>query len=681
MKIMSPSERGLPAGPDPRISVVVPVFDVERYLEECLDSIAHQSFADLEVIMVDDGSTDASAAIARRFARRDRRFRLVTQPHGGLARARNAGADQARGEFLCFVDSDDKLAPDFCELLLTALDQTGSDFATGNVLRFDSQGTRQAPFVARTFRQTRLATHVTRFRGLLVDRIVPNKMWRRSFWDAHAFRFPEGRVHEDVPVVVPAQFLARSVDVIADHVYLYREREGDDRSITQRRNELRMLLDRLAGVEYVTEFLCREFGAEARRWYQESAVAEDLRYHLNVLGDADDAYRQTFLDRVNAYLAQAPADVEKGLPAIDRLKYHLVRRRLLPELLEVLRFQQEELAHVAPIPVRGGWDGDYPFRGDRRLGVPAHVYRLGAELRASATVESLRWDDDALVIQGTASLTVAGAPAPGAPRVHLIAVRPGRLARLRRHVLPMRLTTATTQTDGVSGSAGFQARLPLRRLRRGRRWDRRPLDVLVVVRNGGVTRRFSKFGADPGLTANSAQRALDGEATARALRQPSGHVRVEVCRGWATARTHRTSGDTLRIEGMLGVPGDGEMTLEIAHHDADPELRVPIRLSSGASPQPFAADVPLRGLSAPGGEPATWELWVSGRGGRERLELDHDTSGEPQTPAVSGGMARLAQTATGHAALLTSPPAARAPRRHVRTAERGSRDHSMPLAP
>jgi CDP-glycerol glycerophosphotransferase len=664
----------------PRVSVVVPVFDVERYLEECLDSIAHQSFGDLEVIMVDDGSTDDSASIARRYAERDRRFRLVSQPNGGLSKARNTGADLARGEFLCFVDSDDKLAPDFCELLLGALDRTGSDFATGNVLRFNSEGTRQAPFVARTFRRTRLATNVTRFRGLLVDRIVPNKMWRRSFWDEHAFRFPEGVVHEDVPVVVPAQFLARSVDVIADHVYLYREREGDDRSITQRRNELKMLLDRLAGVEQVTEFLGERVSAEARRWYQRSVVAEDLRYHLDVLDEAGDAYRHVFLERVNAYLAAAPADVESGLPAIDRLKYHLVRRRLLPELLEVLRFHKEQLALVAPIPVRGGWEGDYPFRGDRRLGIPRQVYRLGVELRASATVESLRWDGDELVIQGSASLTVAGAPAPGAPRVQIIGVHPGRTARLRRHVLPLRLKTGSVPSDDGSGTAGFEARLPLRRLRRGGRWDRRPLDLLVVVRNRGITRRFSKFAAATDLA--PVQRGVGDMLMARAVRRPNGALQVEMRRGWAVARSHRIAGQALRIEGALCFSGRGVLTLEVTRHDTGPQVHAVVRVSGEGPVQRFTVDVPLPAVTGDAGDPANWELWVSGRGGRERLELDHDIPIEPRTPGVTRGMARLARTATGHAALLTDQrPAPHPADRCVRGAADESPDRRLPIAP
>jgi CDP-glycerol glycerophosphotransferase len=216
----------------PRVSVVVPVYNVEAYLDECLRSIVSQTVDDLEVVVVDDGSTDDSLEIAERHAERDRRIKIVSQANAGLGQARNSGVEAAEGEFLSFVDSDDRLPTEALELLLEALDKTGSDFATGNIHRFNSRRTWPAAFLKRTFFRRRYRTHVERFRWLLSDRMAQNKLWRRSFWDEHDLRFPEGVLHEDIPVVLPAHFVARSVDVISRPVYLYREREDGAPSIT-----------------------------------------------------------------------------------------------------------------------------------------------------------------------------------------------------------------------------------------------------------------------------------------------------------------------------------------------------------------------------------------------------------------------------------------------------------------
>jgi CDP-glycerol glycerophosphotransferase len=320
--------------------VVVPIYNVEDYLEPCLESIAGQTFGDLEVILVDDGSTDRSAEIAEEFAARDGRFRLVTQPNAGLGAARNTGIDAASGEFLAFVDSDDVLAPNAYELLLTSLDRTGSDFATGNVRRLTRFGDLRVPFLAKTFAEERPRTHVSRFVPLIADRTAWNKLWRRCFWDAHGLRFPEGVLNEDIPVVVPAQFAARSVDVIAEPVYYWRARREGDPSITQRRLEPQALRDRLTAIERTRDELRLHGPEDAIRWYDESVLAQDLRYHLSVLDRAGEDYRALFLDRANAFLDRADPRVPARLPAVERVKWRLVRRRRVRGLVAILRVQR-----------------------------------------------------------------------------------------------------------------------------------------------------------------------------------------------------------------------------------------------------------------------------------------------------------------------------------------------------
>lgn len=373
----------------PRITAVVPIYQVEPYLDECLRSLREQTLGDFEVVMVDDGSTDGSAAIAERTAERDRRFRLIRQPNRGLGNARNTGVAAANGELLSFVDSDDVLPPDAYERLLGSLDRTGSDFATGHVHRFTSSRTWPAPFLARTFRRTRPTTHVTRFRWLLSDRMAQNKLWRRAFWAEHALRFREGCAHEDIPVVVPAHFLARSVDVLAAPVYLYRERENGAPSITQRRAELQTLRDRVAAVEDARAQIVRCGTPAAVRWYDESVVEEDLRYHLDVFDEGGEEYRRAFLDAANAFLDRAGPGVEDRLPAIQRLKWHLVRRRLEPELTEVLRFQRGGFRMNPKRIIGGRVYGDYPFLDDRDVGVPRSVYRLDTTRRRLAHMVTL----------------------------------------------------------------------------------------------------------------------------------------------------------------------------------------------------------------------------------------------------------------------------------------------------
>jgi CDP-glycerol glycerophosphotransferase len=537
----------------PRISVVVPIYDVESYLSTCLQSLARQSERDLEVIMVDDGSTDGSRALAERFACHDRRFRLIAQPNGGLGMARNTGIDAASGEFLAFVDSDDVLPHDAYERLLGALDATGSDFATGNVQRLTRQGTSQAQFLARTFARTRLKTHVSRCRPLLADRTAWNKLYRRSFWDAYGLRFPEGVVHEDIPVTLPAHHLATAVDVIAAPVYQWRLREDGALSITQRRLELQVLRDRLAAIDAVRAHLAAHATRKLCRWYDVSIVADDLRLHLDLLDEADDAYRELFVARANAMLADAPRRAFSRLAAMERLKWQLVRLERVEELVEVLRYQKDESAARPLVRRRGRYYGDYPLRGDRRI--PRSTYRLGRrdkDLALTAHLEELYVADGRLRIRGHAYITGLGCETGGGQRTTIGAVRPGPLRALRLRVSGRRVPTAPVRRADLPGGcawSGFEASLDPKGClapSKDGEWD-----LYASTRVGQLRRRRARFVlASPQLIG-----AVDldgGEGVRmRALVTADGAVRVDVRRAYARLATRRVTGGVLELTGEL----------------------------------------------------------------------------------------------------------------------------------
>lgn len=109
------------------ISVIVPVYNVSKYLRDCLTSIENQSYKDIEVIMVNDGSTDGSEKISREFAVKDKRFKLINQKNSGVCEARNRGIQESGGEYISFVDSDDTIEEDFLESLLEALVENNAD--------------------------------------------------------------------------------------------------------------------------------------------------------------------------------------------------------------------------------------------------------------------------------------------------------------------------------------------------------------------------------------------------------------------------------------------------------------------------------------------------------------------------------------------------------------------------
>ena len=549
-----------------RISVVVPIYDVEDYLEECLRSLAGQTVADFEAILVDDGSTDASAAIAERFAATDDRFRLLRQPNGGLSRARNTGIDAASGDYLAFLDSDDVLPPTAYELLLGTLERTRSDFATGNVHRLTSAGCTQAPFVASAFARTRERTHVRRFAPLLEDRTAWNKLWRRTFWDGCELRFPDGRLHEDIPVVLPAHFRAASVDVVHAPVYHYRVREAGAPSITQCRHELRALRDRLSAVEHVHGFITEQESVRQRRRYERTVVAQDLRYHLDLLPDADDEYRDLFMQWAAAFLDGCGRRVCDDLGAIDRVKYHLVRRGRLDDLLELIVFQREHALSTPPRRRGTRYYGNYPVQA-----VPRSALRLGRrdrELALTAHVDAVRFELGRLVLSGHGHVNALGAPSPEVQAFEIAAVRAGARRALRMRFAPRRLATAPARRNDLEPRlrwSGFRATLdPKTLLDDGpARWD-----LFAYARSGGLRRRRAVFSVD----APQAADIRAGKALVRASVTAAGRATVTVAERWVCIERHRRIGN-----GIVELSG----TARLDPSATAPELEL-VRAADGA---------------------------------------------------------------------------------------------------
>lgn len=434
----------------PRLSVIIPIYEVEPYLAACLESVAAQTWRDFEAVMIDDGSRDGSVRIAEHFAERDVRFRLIRQDNAGLGAARNTGVRHATGEFLMFLDSDDLLPAYALEYLLATLLRTGSDLATGNVLRFDGRRVRPSALHRPVFARTATATHVTRESVLLRDRLVTNKLWRRSFWEAGGLVFPEGVLYEDIAVALRAHFLARGVDMLPAPVYVWRVRDGGNRSITQDKTRIGHLEDRFAAVRSVRAFLTeRDMRAQVHAW-DRTVLETDLTNFVDVLDQAGGAFHDRFLDLANEYLDDVAACVLNGLPALRRLQWHLIRQRRLADVLDVLAWDRRVPRDRRYARRLWYYHLDIPLLRQREPKIPARVSRVRDELTPRPRVDEIRWEDGKLVIEGRA--------APDCPRpvkryhqrvfAALVHARTGQRVRIPAAVIRTRVSgTSRSRRD------------------------------------------------------------------------------------------------------------------------------------------------------------------------------------------------------------------------------------------
>ena len=194
----------------PVVTIVVPVYNVEEELNRCVESLVGQTISDLQIILVDDGSTDLSGELCDAWADRDSRICVIHKQNGGLSSARNAGIDVAEGKYLGFVDSDDYIEPDMYETLLAGMvddevsmvtcgryvhmgDTVKNEYTTPDVMRFNS---------ADAMKETLL--------GNIIDVSACDKLYRRELFDE--IRYPYGRISEDAAIIL--QLLDRCSDVV-----------------------------------------------------------------------------------------------------------------------------------------------------------------------------------------------------------------------------------------------------------------------------------------------------------------------------------------------------------------------------------------------------------------------------------------------------------------------------------
>ncbi|MEV0252672.1 CDP-glycerol glycerophosphotransferase family protein [Streptomyces sp. NPDC050732] len=570
----------------PRLSVVVPIYNVEEFLEECLESIAGQTMdgpgllggpearGGLECILVDDGSTDGSPRIAREFAAKDPRFVYVRQRNAGLSAARNTGVRKASptAEFLTFVDSDDVVPHDAYGRMIASLDATGSDFASGNVWRLTERGRSQA-WQYKWLTEARASTHISEDLDLLSDRVAWNKVFRRAFWDRHRFTFPEGKLYEDTPVMIPAHFLAGSVDVLSDHVYYWRVREG---SITRRRTDVKGVRDRIAACAHVSAFLARH-APEMKKTYDASCLRDDFVYFLEGLPMGGPEYRSAFLTDTAAFLRRADPDVLAGLPVDLRVKWQLVREARTAELIELLAFER---ANGSAFHVRGKVRRSAVYPGVGPL--PDKVARLGrGELPVVARVSEARWDAEGkLRISGYAYVRNLEATRPG----HSVKAGLLKSAHSRRQVrrVPTRTVTAPEATEKSRQRlhcydlSGFEMTVDPEQLRTGGRW--RPGNWLfgVVVAGHGTVRRAAVRSSD-GASAQSLARDL-GDGLRLVLGFSKGRLVLRIQEYAARVDAHRRDGDDVVLTGTLP-EGARPASLRLTHAHTQTEFDCPVRVT------------------------------------------------------------------------------------------------------
>ena len=289
----------------PLISVIIPAYNIEKYIDDCLESVAFQSYGNLEIIVVNVGSTDKTSERIERFSSRDRRIRVINQKNLGLSEARNNGLKLAKGEYIVFVDGDDTIDKDYVAKLYEALTRTSADISVCGY-----SGARKFVKTGKVLsREEAIADFLTQKLG--TGAVVWNKMYEKAV--LKGLKFPKNRLHEDNYFTPQALERAKKVVVIPEKLYFYRKTEG---AITSKMTKKR-LKDALDAIEDTKKFL--------KTKKLDKILARELEaYELN---QKFYLYKLTKSPQLEEFLREKRTEIRKNPYTSRGLKIHSILLR------------------------------------------------------------------------------------------------------------------------------------------------------------------------------------------------------------------------------------------------------------------------------------------------------------------------------------------------------------------
>ena len=325
----------------PKVTVVVPVYNVEKYLADCLRSLRAQNYKNFEIIAVNDGATDGSAAILQSFAATTKNLRIITQHNQGLGAARNAGVNAiSETDYLMFVDSDDLLPLGAIASYVKQAKTSGSKLVVGKTVCFYGMRFFPRTSTAKFFQRNLTATNLNEHPEFLGDATSWNKLYNFDFWRQHKFSFPAGVWYEDMTLVCTAYLAAGKFDVLKKPSYYWRVRaEGE--SLSKRTRELKALQDRLLSIEQIDKILRRAIDKgliekSVHDSYLTRIISMDLQLFVGEIPETDDEYFEEFRSRAGRVLQDADEAIWANATGTKRAAVWVATRGTREQVLQQL---------------------------------------------------------------------------------------------------------------------------------------------------------------------------------------------------------------------------------------------------------------------------------------------------------------------------------------------------------
>lgn len=329
-----------------KLSVVVLVYNTEFYLEDCLDSLVNQTLDDMEIICVNDESTDNSLNILKKYAKKYDNIKIIDQKNQGGANAGNNGLKIAKGEYVAIIDSDDIVMLDAYEKLYKKAKETDSDIVSGRPHIFMSEFQREVTNRNSIWYEERTFT-IDEYLDIFYDVFYWNKIYRREMVEKHDVYMIPGKIYADVPLVFRAYLFANKISIITDPVYLWRKRaqeaivQGDiDTSVSKSLLEISNMKDRLSTYYYLKDYF-KEAGKEQYFNYVIKTYLERFFYPISGILK-DKSYEDAYINEMKAIADDIDDVYDNKLDLKYNLYMYFIRNKMADELIDFINFDLRE---------------------------------------------------------------------------------------------------------------------------------------------------------------------------------------------------------------------------------------------------------------------------------------------------------------------------------------------------
>ena len=475
----------------PVLTVVIATRNSEAHLSSCLTSVLRQTLRRLEVLIVDDGSTDQTPVVAAQLAAQDRRVRVLLQDRRGLGAARNRGAELARGRYITFVDPQDTVPSGAFKLVTRTLNRSKSDFAFGAVQRVRVGRSTRPMWTTLVHDLDRIRTTIDAFPAAMQDVFAASRVFRRRFWAEHVAPFAEDNEYGSSAAMVTAFIRARRFDVLQATTYRW-HLQGDPSSIVQERYDASQLADHISALETTWQVVSAEASAAVGAAWLGGLLDSQLGTYTEYVSRADDGYRNQLQAAAATFCAAAGAEAWQHVRVDRKLRVWLAAEGRWPELEQVIEFFRlngtipptriVDDRVEARIPLLDAWPD-----------LPDFCRELArSQTNVSACVAKAEWQHKELVLEGWAF--IRGVDLTGVtPELEAWLVHPRSGARVPvavEHRLAPEANRWANQVNQNFETAGFRLRMDLAALPvpPGRRPYRQLWQLQLRCRARGVVR-------------------------------------------------------------------------------------------------------------------------------------------------------------------------------------------------